>query len=179
MMPTPTILSGDRLTIYLNDHLAGAAFGRELALRMLSANAPTEFAPFLRELAVEVKQDRKAAEALRERLGVPRDRLKATGGWLAEKAGRFKLNDSLHGYSPLSRLLEVEALMSGVQAKLSLWRSLRELAAVDVRLDEAELDRLIARAESQLERLASAHSSAARLGLVDSRIGGLTSPRRS
>ncbi len=167
-MLTPTILSRDRLTIYLNDHLAGAAFGRELARRALSENAGTEFEPFLRELAAEIEQDQRETEALRDRLGVPRDRIKATGGWLAEKAGRLKLNDRLRGYSPLSRLLELEALTGGVHAKLSLWRSLRELATADARLEQAELDRLIARAESQLDRLASIHARAARLALEGS-----------
>ena len=167
-MRPPTILSSDRLTIYLNDHLAGAAFGGELVRRALSENHGTDFAPFLRELAAEIEQDRRSAEALRVRLAVPRDRVKATGGWLAEKAGRLKLNDRFRGYSPLSRLLELEALAGGIQAKLSLWRSLRQLAAVDGRLQAAELDDLIARAESQLDRLATTHARAGRLALTSS-----------
>ena len=165
-MRPPTILSSDRLTIYLNDHLAGAAFGRELVRRALSENHGTDFAPFLRELAAEIEQDRRSAEALRARLAVPRDRIKATGGWLAEKAGRLKLNDGSRNYSPLSRLLELEALAGGIQAKLSLWRSLRQLAAVDGRLEAAELDHLIARAELQLDRVAMAHARAGRLALT-------------
>ena len=164
-MDTPTILSRDRATIYLNDHLAGAAFGHELARRMLRENHGSEFAPLLRELAKEIEQDRAEAEALRGRLGVPRDRIKATGGWLAEKAGRLKPNDRTPGYSPLSRLIELEGLAGGIQAKLGLWRSLRELATTDGRLEQAELERLIGRAESQLERLAPMHARAARLAL--------------
>ena len=36
-------------------------------------------------------------------------------GWVAEKAGRLKLNGSLLTYSPLSRLVELEGLSLGVE----------------------------------------------------------------
>lgn len=77
------------------------------------------------------------------------------------------LNDGARGYSPLSRLLELEGLAGGIQAKLALWRSLRELATGDPRLDEAELDRLILRAESQLDRLVTTHARAAQRALLE------------
>ena len=161
-------MAGKALEIYLNDHLAGAAFGCELARRVLRENEGTQFAPVLRELVAEIEHDRAELGALRARLGVPRDRLKETGGWLAEKAGRLKPNDGGGGYSPLSRLLETEGLTGGVQAKLLLWRSLRELAPTDARLDAGELDRLVGRAQSQLDRLTELHAQAARLALPGS-----------
>lgn len=165
---SPAILSRDRATIYLNDHLAGAAFGCELARRICRENEGSEFAPALQELAAEIERDRAELETLQARLEVSRDRVKATGGWIAEKAGRLKPNDGGDDYSPLSRLLEMEGLAGGVQAKLLLWRSLRELAPTDPRLEAGELDLLIARAESQLGRLTEMHARAARLALAGS-----------
>lgn len=53
-MLLPTLLSSDQLTIYLNDHLAGATFRLELARRTLSANRGNEFAGGLEELAAEI-----------------------------------------------------------------------------------------------------------------------------
>ena len=44
--------------------------------------------------------------------------------------------------------------------KLDLWHALSELALGDGRLDPAKFDRLIARAELQLERLAEHHRRA-------------------
>jgi hypothetical protein len=70
---------------------------------------------------------------------------------VAEKAGRLKLNGSLLSRSPLSDLVELEGLALGVQGKLAGWRLLKALD--DPRLDGTELDRLIARAEDQAERL--------------------------
>jgi len=161
----PVLLSRDPLTIYVNDHLAGAAFGRELAARALAENRATDFEAPLAELLGAIEEDLRTAEAIRERLGAPRDRVKVAAGWTAEKLGRLKPNGRLTGYSALSRLLELEALTGGIQAKRSLWRALSELAPHDARLDGEELDRLVARADEQLEQVASLHARAARLAL--------------
>ena len=42
------------------------------------------------------------------------DRLKVAGAWAGEKAGRLKLNGHLTGYSPQSRVIELEGLVVGV-----------------------------------------------------------------
>ncbi len=166
VMRLPTSLSSDQLTIYLNDHLAGSTFGLELARRTLSANRGNEFADVLAELAAEIEDDRSELERFFDRLSVPKDRAKLTAGWFAEKVGRLKPNDRLVGYSPLSRLIELEGLSGGVRAKLDLWRALRAIAPEEPRLDQGRLDQLIGRAESQLERLASLQGRAAALALA-------------
>jgi hypothetical protein len=164
-MRAPTVLTSDELTIYLNDHRAGSTLGLELVNRILSANRGTEFELALAELATEIAEDGKALERIFDRLAIPRDQLKRAGAWAAEKAGRVKLNGRLFGYSPLSRLLELEAISSGVHAKRHLWRALGTIAARDSRIEADDLEQLIARADSQLERLAGLQSRAAELAL--------------
>jgi hypothetical protein len=161
----PATLSGDYLTIYLNDHLAGSTFGMELARRTASENEDTEFGAPLKELAGAIEEDRRELEGMMERLGVPRDPIKPALGWTLEKVGRLKLNGRLVGYSPLSRLVELEAVGSGVQGKLSMWRVLRTIAPREPRLEIAALDRLIRRAESQLDTLAALQSRAGEIAL--------------
>jgi hypothetical protein len=161
----PTSLSSDLLTLYLNDHLAGSVFGSQLARRAQAANRGTEFETFLVELTSAIDEDRRELESIIERLGVPTDRIKVAAGWLGEKIGRLKPNGQLRGYSPLSRVLELEGLSGGIHAKLSLWRALRAIAPGDERFDADHLDRLIGRAESQLEGLASMQARAAVLAL--------------
>jgi hypothetical protein len=154
-------LSGDLLAIYLQDHLAGATAGLELARRAQGANEGTAYGDFLSQLAREIAEDREQLRELMRRLDVGEDRLKLAAAWTAEKAGRLKLNGRLTGYSPLSRLVELEGLAAGVTGKLSAWRALRTIAERDERLDPVELDRLIARAERQLSSLAEHQRTAA------------------
>lgn len=142
-----------RLSVYLNDHLAGATVGVELARRAAGSNRSTDYGPVLSELAEEVERDRETLVAIMKRLGIGRDRIKVLASWGAEKAGRLKLNGQLLGYSPLSRLVELEALSLGVEGKLALWLSLRQTHGADPRLGGIELDELIDRARSQRRRL--------------------------
>jgi hypothetical protein len=137
------------LGIYLNDHLAGSTTGVELVRRARGANKGTELGRFLTTLTMEIEADRKALEDLMEELGIRKDPLKVTSAWALEKAGRLKLNGQLTGYSPLSRLVELEGLTLGVTGKLALWKALRVIADQEPALDAAALDGLVERAEKQ------------------------------
>jgi len=141
------------LAIYLNDHLAGATVGHELARRAAHSNrAHPDYGPVLSGLAQEIGEDRRALLAVMSTLGVKVDRLKVLAGWGGEKIGRLKLNGRLRSYSPLSRLVELEGLALGVQGKLSLWRTLDRLN-VDVGDAVPDLGELQRRAQDQLERI--------------------------
>ena len=160
-MRAPLLPTSDRLAIYLTDHHAGATAGRELARRAAGANAGTEVGRFLEGLLREIEEDRDELERIMERFGVGTDYPKVAAAWAGEKLGRLKLNGQLTGYSPLSRLLELEGLVVGVHGKLRLWSALRQIAPGEERLSETELDRMIVRAESQLAGLQEHHSRAA------------------
>jgi hypothetical protein len=146
-------LGDDRLSIYLNDHLAAATAGANLARRLAGSNQDTEYGPVLDAIADEIEEDRAALVAVMQRLSVRLDRIKTTLAWGVEKAGRFKLNGQLLGYSPLSRLEEIETLSLGVEGKLALWRALQATHGSDPRLAAIDLDELIGRARSQRRRL--------------------------
>ena len=55
-----------------------------------------------------------------DRLGVAQGRLKPLAAVFGERLGRLKLNGRLWGYSPLSRLDELELLQIGVVGKRML-----------------------------------------------------------
>ena len=144
------------LGIYLNDHLAGATAGSELAHRMARSHRDREEAIPLRRLAAEVTQDRSALLDIMASLGVTVRAYTVGAAWIGEKAGRLKLNGSLLARSPLSDLEELELLRLGVEGKAAGWRTLRAKADTDTRLDAGHLDELISRAgrqASQLEEL--------------------------
>ena len=136
------------LATYLNDHLFGATLGAELARRAARENEGSELGAFLDDLAREIEDDRETLLALMGELGVTADRAKVAAGWTAEKLGRLKPNAQLRGYSPLSPLVELEGLLTGVQGKLAMWRSLAEVAE-SLGLERARFEELGARAEVQ------------------------------
>jgi hypothetical protein len=137
------------LGTYLNDHLAGSTVGLELAKRARGSNKDNEYGPVLERIVTEIEEDRETLQRLMASLEIGRDRPKIAFAWTAEKLGRLKPNGRLLSYSPLSRLIELEALALGIAGKVSLWEALGEVADEDSRLDPAELKRLAERAERQ------------------------------
>ncbi len=150
----------DLLGIYLNDHLAGATGGSELARRAARSASGTA-AGVLRRIAADVEQDRLALLEVMATLGVPVRAYKVYTAWVGEKAGRLKLNGYLLTRSPLSSLEELEMLRLGVEGKAAGWRTIRVLADKDTRLDPGRLDELIARARRQADQLEELRVSAA------------------
>jgi predicted DNA-binding ribbon-helix-helix protein len=153
------------LRIYLQDHLAGATAGLELARRTRGANEGTAYGEPLAKIADEIEADRRHLQGVIEDLGFGGDRLKNIAAWGLEKVGRLKLNGQLTGYSPLSRVVELEGLLTGITAKKGLWALLLELAPSDTRLDAALLERLRDRAEEQRARVEQLRGRAAREAL--------------
>ncbi|HEX2030016.1 MAG TPA: hypothetical protein VHL78_01255, partial [Actinomycetota bacterium] len=137
------------LGIYLNDHLAGAVGGAELARRVISAEKEGAGAEFMVVFLQDIEEDRRELEALMDRLGIVRNPIKTRAAWAAEKVGRLKLNGRLLRRSPLSLLEELEVLQLGVEGKLAMWRALRELQVRDDRFRDLDLQRLIDRATKQ------------------------------
>ena len=150
------------LGIYMNDHLAGATVGMELSRRARGSNEGTAYGDVLERIAKEIEEDREVLQGLMSRLEIKRDHAKVAVGWLGEKFGRLKPNGRLLGYSPLSRLVELEALSLGIAGKVSLWEALKEVAAEESRLDAEELGRLADRAERQRKEVWQLRQRAAR-----------------
>jgi hypothetical protein len=149
------------LGIYLNDHLAGSTGGLELVKRAAGENEGTELGGFLSGLQEEIAADRRELEKIMDELGVGRDQAKVAMGWVTEKAGRLKFNGVLTGYSPLSPLVELEALSLGIEGKRLMWVALSDVAAD--RIGEQRLAELTARAERQREALEPHRLNAARM----------------
>ena len=104
---------------------------------------------------MEIEEDRATLEQVIDQLGFSRSRVKPAGAWVAEKLGRLKMNGRLRGYSPLSRVLELEGLLIGITGKIALWKSLAELEEVE-RLD-FDFAQLAARAAGQRSAIDDLH----------------------
>ena len=159
-MEEPRKQSTDRyLAIYLNDHRVGAAGGLALAKRCARQSGPGPSGDVLEALAADIAEDRATLERVAELLGVRANPVKIGVARVAEMAARLKLNGQLRGYSPLSRLIESEGLMAGIDAKRSLWVSLRTARRPE--LAEIDFEQLVQRASDQRDRLMPLHRLAA------------------
>lgn len=138
--------------------------GVELARRLRGSNEDDPvFGPVLTEVCAEIEADRETLKAVMDRLGVGQSKLKPLAAIFGERLGRLKLNGRLWGYSPLSRLDELELLQIGVAGKRRLWRALERTHAGD--LPGFDLGALAERATEQLRRLEALHLKAAALAL--------------
>lgn len=163
-------MNSELLATYLNDHLAAATAGVELA-RRAAGNHDGPRGAELSRLADEIAEDREALRDLMRRLDVSESTVKKAAGWLGEKAGRLKPNDHLLTRSPLSDVLELEMLRAGTAARICGFQVLRAVAVEESRLSREELEGLIDRAEDQAERLYKIHVQLAQENLAEQAVG--------
>lgn len=154
------------LAVYLGDHLTGAVAALAVARRCQRSNRGNMVGRALGELIPEIEADRASLERLMTTLGIEPPRIKLAAATIGERLGRLKLNGQLLGYSPLSRLVELEGLSAGIAAKESLWRGLQHLDAETDDYHGLDLARLIDRAASQRERVEELRVAAIRTAFL-------------
>jgi hypothetical protein len=152
------------LSIYLNDHLAGSVVGESLAKRIARENKGNQYGSDLSAIAREIGEDKSQLHEIMERLGIRKKQARLGMAWMTEKAMRLKPNGKLVGYSPLSRVTELEGLTMGITGKLELWRSLNAVQNESA-LSDVDFEKLIARAENQRDRVEDLRIKAAREAL--------------
>jgi hypothetical protein len=150
------------LRTYLRDHDSGAL----AASRRLASTAQSHRDPKARaELAVlhtEVEQDRRSLAAVMERLDVTPDPVKRLVLVAGEQLGRLKPNGFLTQRSPLTDVVELEALSMAATGTLRLWETLEALGPDVTRTDADQLAGLRARALDQRDRFDRLHAESAR-----------------
>jgi hypothetical protein len=140
--------SGRFLGIYLRDHYAAAGGGADLA-RHLARDEDGE----MQALAREIAADREVLGNIMGVLGVRSNAAKTVVARLGGKLSRLKPNGSLRSRSPLDRVIELETLSVGIVGKRALWRSLIVAERSRLALAGIDLDRLVASADAQYERV--------------------------
>jgi hypothetical protein len=159
------MMANDALNTYLNDHLAGATAAIGFLSHLIEMGNPPAEPEFLKWLHGEFEEDRAVLEDVIRRVGGRPSGLRQLGGWIAEKAGSFKLLlDDPAGLKPLESL---EALVIGIHGKRSLWRALAAVAPATPELSGVDFARMESRAEDQQSRVEVRRIETARAGLVD------------
>jgi len=150
-----------RLKIYLDDHLALMLGELALVRRCQRSNRRNPLGKFLEQVHVEVNAQRSIVRDLLQRLGNKESKLKGGGAWLAEKAGRLKLNGTLLSYSSLSRVLELETLAAAALERVAMWDNLDAIAASDSRLNGITFAFFRQESDGHLEQLNTHRRNAA------------------
>jgi hypothetical protein len=149
------------LTLYLRDHRAAAVGGAALARRTAAAVSGTPSGDALGEIASEVEEDERALDAWMRALGVRRSPAKEAAARVGELVGRLSANGRIVRRSPLSSVLELEALAAGIDGKARLWRALTIVLGERAEVaGPPSAERLAERAASQHERVTAEHALA-------------------
>lgn len=150
-----TTIDTHLLSIYLNDHVAGATVGVQRVQRMAKVYTGTVVGTAIAPLVPQLEQERAWLLDCLRHLEIPVRTYKVVGAAVAERVGRLKLNGHVRRTSPLSALLEVELLRGAVTGKKSGWQTLLAQGA-DLGLtgeQVTDLGDLVAQADEQIRAL--------------------------
>lgn len=144
------------LRIYLQNHEAAARAGFDLCRRAARNQRDQPHGPVLDGLCVAIQEDRERLQVIMRAVHVGPNPLLGLVLQAGERVGRLKPNGRMVRRSPLSDLIEVEALIDAVSAKRAGWYA---LAAAPLAVPEThQVAELIDRADDQLERLRPVHA---------------------
>ena len=149
------------MDVYLNDHLAGAMMGSDLAEQLRDENEGSPLGEIMTSLAAQIEEDRQSLIDLMERMGTSKNPVKQATTWVAEKASRTKFSGMTSGEPEVGNFMALETLTLGVEGKASLWRALTAVADRYEQLRATDLSGLLARAEAQHDTLEAERIAAA------------------
>ena len=138
--------TNQRLSIYLNDHLAGSV----IALEML---AEVTDLPDVAAVRDEIVADREVLEQLMAEAGVEISQTRQAAAWMTDKLGKLKLHMDDPHQGALRRLELLETVAMGIGGKAALWATLAQLSGALPLTHDLDFPTLIVRAEDQYARL--------------------------
>lgn len=147
-------MATEMLHTYMQDHHAGAAAGVDLFRRVAEDHEDPKIREVVSRIGDETVEDLTSLEELMTLAGTSRSKLKDLPAKAAEKVGQLKPNRRVSERSPLSDLLELEALTLAVTGKKLGFKALLDIG--DPRLPRPTLENLLERAEEHgrtLEKL--------------------------
>ncbi len=151
----------DLLATHLQNHLAAARGGVDLFHRVAGSFEGSPTGEALAKLAAEVETDCEALRAVMTAADIEENKPAGLLARVGERVARLKPNGTLVRRSPLTNVVEMEALRGGVTAKLAGWDTLIEASRTDDRLPQGRFEGLRARAIEQQERLLTLHRQVA------------------
>ncbi|GAA4902936.1 hypothetical protein GCM10025789_22180 [Tessaracoccus lubricantis] len=143
------------LKTYLRDHHSGSVAGVDGFHRVAEYHSDPEVRTAVARIAQDIEKAQDELEAIMKRFGAKPNAAKDLMAKAGEKVTRMKMNREVTKRSPLSDVVELEALMDAVHAQSRGWQILLQIDG-DAGLDRGQLTDLFARArshETELEEL--------------------------
>jgi hypothetical protein len=137
------------IDVYLNDHLAGATLGTDVAEQIRQRHEGTPLGELMGSIAPQIEEDRQTLVDLMERMNTSKNPVKQAAGWVAEKASRVKFSGAGSGEPDHGAFMALETLALGVEGKASMWKALKAVQSQYPPLASTNLDELIERADTQ------------------------------
>jgi len=153
-MTHATSSGSDALSAYLNDHIAGAAAGIQLAERIAKGTDDQGLSALLGRFVDEFREDYDTVERIMDSKGISRDRAKQALALGGEWFGRLKHVTPMlrSGSETLVALEDLELLSLGIEGRTMLLRGLQRIAD-RVPLEGLDLATLEERARRQRDEL--------------------------
>ena len=155
----PGSIDAKLLGLYLSDHLTGSTAGVSRIGRMAEAYADTPVSAEIARVKAEIERERDLLQGMMRDLGLRQRTHRQAAAWLAEHAGRLKLNGRIVRRSPMTMVLEAELMRAALLGKLGGWQTLEELAP-QLGLERSTFTGLIAAGRAQIEALDRVHDHA-------------------
>ncbi len=159
-------MADNAIDVYLNDHLAGAMLGSDLAEQIQARNHGTPLGDLMESLAPQIEQDRQTLIELMQQMDSSKNPVKQVTAWIAEKASRAKFSGMTAGEPELGDFMALETLTLGVRGKACMWNALKQVADQHPPIASMKLDELIDRAHTQENALEQQRLDAARRALA-------------
>lgn len=154
MTETQDRKTDDKLLVrYLQGHIMAADSGAQVFEQARRLWADTPYGDRVQALSADVDQDRQELKAIAGGLGAQLSAVKSTISSIGRTLTRLNPLNPTGSRTGLPGQLELETMHSAVAGKKCLWQTMERLAAQDKRIDGAQQQRLIARAEDQQNRL--------------------------
>jgi hypothetical protein len=139
------------LDTYINDHIAGATAGTNLAKMAAEEHQTDEHGPFFSEIYSEIKADFETLQELAGALGVDESATKTALAEIGSKmmGPKFTAGDD----DELNAFVTLETLSIGVEGKICMWKALKTVSGDYAAFEQFDVDELLARGEAQREKL--------------------------
>jgi hypothetical protein len=161
-------MAQEPLHVYLNDHLAGATAGVDLA-RQAAGRHDGELGEFFAQIADEISADYNTLSSIMDQMDAQHSGAKEVLAKAGSSISEAKFSGETLDDPEFGTFITLETLSIGVEGKVCMWKALKVVADDHPELSSADVDKLLERGQSQRDRL-----EAKRLEIAGGALSGKT-----